>query len=215
MNLSRIVERIARLVFRREIADVHTHAVAQVVSYAALTNTCSIQPCIRRIRSEDPNNLTTVQLPQIDDVPVMHRGSGKCLLTVAPQAGSYGVLHVSERSLDNWILSGGIVDPSSARKFDIGDGFFDPGAYPAMLDGNNGSLAVPVNTDRIELRDRLGTSYVAVTDAGVVELNAVAGNITMAIDGTITATNTLGTFSLDGVTGQFAANGNFTVEGGE
>ncbi len=84
MSFARLIEKTARLVFRREIAAVHTSVIAQIVSFDTALNTCSVQPCIKRIRSEDPDNLGSVPLPQIDDVPVLQRGSGKLFLSVLP-----------------------------------------------------------------------------------------------------------------------------------
>ena len=194
MDIGRAIARIARRIFRVELADVHTHVVCQVVSYDENTNLVSLQPCIQRVRSGDPNNLTCIQLPQIDDVPVQQKGSGKCHLTVAPQDGSYGNLHVSERSLDSWMAQGGIVAPSSSRRFDIGDGFFEPGTYPQVDDGDNGKLSPAVRTDRIELRTRDLTAFVAVLDDGTVKIEAGGG-----------------TFTIDG-SGQVNINNNFTVD---
>ena len=130
--ISKLVKLVRSLVDEK-FADVHTHLPAQVVSYDAATNLVSIQPCIDRFRIDDPNNITSVHLPQIDDVPVHHYGSGKCLVTVAPQVDSYGTYHVCERSITKWISQGGIATPDTSRKFDISDGFFVPGIYPTVL----------------------------------------------------------------------------------
>lgn len=174
MNWLRNVQKLIRRLVDAAFADVHTHLPAQVISYNATENTCSILPCIKRIRTEDPNNMTTIPLPQIDDVPVKQFGSGKCLFAVAPQAGSYGVFHVAERSIDNWMNNGGIVEPSSARRFDLGDGFFDPGAYPLKADGDKGLVEIPIKTDRIELRTRTRAGYISLLDTDIVEINGTA-----------------------------------------
>jgi hypothetical protein len=181
MGWIRDIKILVRRMIQAALADVHTHIVAQVVSYTAATNTCSIQPCVTRIRAEDPQNMTTVELPQIDDVPVKQFGSGKCLLSVAPQAGSYGVFHVSEKDLENWLLQGGVVDPTNSKRFDLSDGFFDPGAYPLIPDGDNGALLVPIETDRIALRNRLNTCQVAALDDGTA---VIKGTTTTVNDGT-------------------------------
>jgi hypothetical protein len=169
--ISKIVKLI-RSIVDEKFADVHTHLPAQIVAYDSATNLVSIQPCINRIRIDDPNNLTSIRLPQIDDVPVHHLGSGKCLLTVAPQVGSYGSYHVSERSLTRWLNEGGTNPPDQARKFDITDGFFVPGLYTLIEDGDNGLIDPAVSEDRIELRTREKTTFVAVTDVGDVRINA-------------------------------------------
>lgn len=178
MSLISKIVRLIRTVFDEKLADVHTHLPAKVVSYNKATNLVSIQPCIDRMRIDDPNNTASIHLPQIDDVPVHHFGSGKCLLTVAPQAGSYGSYHVSERSLTKWLSQGGIATPDNHRKFDISDGFFIPGIYPLVPEGNDdehGLIDPEISEDRIELRTRTGNTFVSVLDNENVEITADTG----------------------------------------
>ncbi len=165
----RHIKKLIRRMINNAVSDIHTSMPAQVISYDAATNLVSIQPVINIIRSDDPDN-DVIQMPVLEDIPCKQFGSGKCLLTIAPQAGSYGVFHVSERSIENWIVEGGIVNPSSIKRFDISDGFFDPGVYPIMADGDNGLIVPPINTDRIELRTRLGTTFISVVDDGTIEI---------------------------------------------
>ena len=207
------IARLVRAITKRHLADVHTHLPAQVVSYNAATNTCSVQPCVKRMRTEDSNNLQTVTLPQIDDVPVMLFGSGKCIMTVAPQAGSYGLLHTTERAIENWMLQGGTVEPTSSRMHDISDSFFQPGAYPLIADGDNGLIAPPIEIDRIELRTRLGTTYVSVTDDNQVAIEANnIGNIFIDNDGKIEIYNASGSWEMKPSGQVDVNNGNFTVD---
>lgn len=173
------VRRIVRPIIAEEI---HTQIPARVVSYNGTANTCSIQPCIMQIRTEDPNNLETIELPQIDDVPVKMQGSGKLLLSVAPQVDSYGAFYVSEHDLELWISNGGITNPGTSRKFDYSDGWFDPGLYPLKADGDNGLISPAINTDRIGLRTRLGTTEISVLDDGTVEIVATGSSV--ILDGT-------------------------------
>jgi hypothetical protein len=194
--------------------EVHTQMPARVVSYNGHNNTCSIQPCINRIRTEDPNNLTIIELPQINDVPVKQCGSGKLLLSVAPQVDSYGVFYVCERDMELWKTNGGIVDPNSSRKFDLTDGWFDPGLYPLADDGDNGRILPALYTDRIGFRTRLGTSYIYLHDNGEIDLFADGTdsvNVRMQTNGTFTVSNTSGSIDLK-PSGQIDVNGNFTVD---
>jgi hypothetical protein len=112
-------------------------------------------------------------------------GSGKCVFTVAPQEGSYGALHVTQRSIANWIINGGIVEPGSIRKFDISDSFFVPGMYPTVVDGDNGKLQSPVNTDRIELRTRTGDTSISVIDDETVEIKNASATISIDSSGNV------------------------------
>lgn len=178
MGWTREIKRVAKAVFKLEMSQVRTHVPAQVVSFDSALNTCSVQPCIKILRTDDPNNTYTRELPQINDVPVRAFGSGKCLLTVAPQVGSYGYLHVSDRRLERWLTEGGIVEPISAQKFDISDCVFEPGLYPLVVDGDNGKLQSAVKTDRIELRTRSGSTFVAVVDDESIEIETT-GNVSI------------------------------------
>ena len=185
----RELKKLVRNMVRAETAEIRTHFPAKVEEYTAATNTCTIQPCIKAIRTEDAGNMTTIGLTVLKDVPVRQHGSGKLLVSLAPQAGSYGYCHVSDRCLEQWILNGGVVDPGSARRWDISDVWFDPGGYPLMPEGDNGLLAVPVATDRISLRTRLGLGTVSVLDDDTIEITTAAGTVTMDAAGVITLEN--------------------------
>ena len=180
MSWPRKLVALIRSIIKLEQALIHTHIPGQIISYNATTNLASIQPCVNIIRTTDPDNMGGLEQAVLEDVPVKHQGSGKIVLTCAPQVGSYGILHISERALDDWLVKGGKNNPSNARRFDLSDAFFDPGIYPLIVDGNNGLLVPPVNTDRIEMRTRLGTGYVAVVDDGNIEID---GLVTVKIGG--------------------------------
>ena len=177
--------KLIRDVFDEKIADVHTHLPARVVSFDASLNTCSIQLCVKRIRTDDPNNLTYVELPIIRDVPVHQFGSGKCLLSVSPQVDSYGSYHISERSISRWIKEGGVTEPESFRKFDISDGVFFPGIYPTVTDGDNGKLASAILTDRVELRTRTGDTTISVLDNESVLVKTANTTVTIDENGSV------------------------------
>jgi hypothetical protein len=186
MNFVGRINLLIKQIVRSLISDIHTHLPAQVVSYNSLTNTCSVQPCINRIRTDDPKNMSTVSWPPLEDVPVKQFGSGKCLFSVAPQVGSYGILHISERTIETWLAKGGVVDPNSTRKFDLSDSVFDPGIYPLVADGDNGLISPAIHTDRIELRTRVGTTYVAVKDDGTISIAVPSGSINIDTSGNAT-----------------------------
>ncbi|WP_255317127.1 hypothetical protein [Candidatus Magnetobacterium casense] len=56
-------------------------------------------------------------------------------------------------------------------------------------------MQASVKTDRIELRTRAGTAYMAVLDDGTIEIASPAGDIT-----------------INKTTGQVSINGNLTVD---
>jgi hypothetical protein len=193
MQWARLVVQVIKREIKKAFADLHTTMPAQVTGYDASTNTCSVRPCIKRIRTNDPEN-NSVEIGELKDVPVKLMGSGKLLLSIVPQVGSYGMLTCSERSIAEWMNSGGIVDPKTVRKFSLSDAIFDPGLYPLVDDGNNGKLAVPPATDRISLRTRTGNTEISVLD-----------------DETVVIKNATGSFEMKS-SGQVDINGNFTVD---
>lgn len=89
--------------------------------------------------------------PEIISCPVGFAGSDVIFgHKISP--GDEGLIYFSQRGVDNWINSGGIVPPMTMRKFDITDAFFDPrfrsmpniikgfkndGAWMATKDGAN------------------------------------------------------------------------------
>lgn len=182
MTLVSEIIKLCNAVVKRFLADVHTQMPARVVSYDAATNTCSIQPSIMRIRTDDPNNDGFIILPQIDNVPVKMQGSGKLFLSVCPQVDSYGEYRIQERSIAKWLNNGGSTSPDSLRKFHISDGVFDPGLYPLVADGDNGKIAIPPETDRIALRTRDNTGFIALTDKGDIECACGTAEFNSSVD---------------------------------
>jgi hypothetical protein len=189
---SKIVQLIRRII-EEKLANIYTQMPGQVVSYDDSKNTCSVQPCINRIRTNSASS-DFIKLPQLDDVPVKQFGSGKVHLTVAPQAGSYGAICFSMRSIAEWFINGGIVDPTNSRKFDLSNCWFDPGLYPDASDGDNGKIDSGINTDRIELRTRTGDTSIAVLDDETIEIKNSSATITIPSSGIVDI------------------NGNFTVD---
>lgn len=166
MNLGRAIRKLVNAIVSRRFSMVHTTIPAQVVSYDADTNTCSIQPCVRVLRMDDTDTGDS-QLPTLDDIPVQFAGSGDVFLTCPVHEGSYGVYHVAEDDINAWLAEGGIVSPQSVDRFNLDTGFFVPSA-PWMFDSSFGAIA----TDRFSIRTRTGTTEISVLENGDVEINA-------------------------------------------
>lgn len=193
----RDIKKVAARVFRSLQPTIRTHLVGQVVAYDPATNTAEIQPVVNAVRFGDPDNLTTKQLPVLADVPVQLPGSGKVWVAFGLAEGTYGTLHVSDRELETWLTTGGIVDPGDIRMHDISDCWFEPSLVHLVDDGDNGAFAEAIDTDRICLRTRTNTTQIAVKDDETIEVKNekctlvidVDGNVTLTTDGAITATS--------------------------
>lgn len=199
MSWIRKIKALVRAIVHRELSQVRTMTVGQVVEYDAASNSAKIRLCVRQIRTLDPNNLTTVDMPILEDVPVQQFGSGKLLLSVPPAVDSYGTVLFSDRDLEAWLMAGGTVDPTSSRRWDLSDAVFIPGLYPYVVDGDNGQLEDPLPTDRIALRTRSRDTEVAVLDDETVEVK-VNDDVTITIDGANIAIGGSGntTIAMDG-----------------
>ena len=211
---SREVAQIAEQVFSAQKYRIRTHVIAQVTAYDAATNTATVQPVTKAVRLTDPNNPTTVELPEISEVPVHQGGSGKLWCTLAPAVDTYGLLHISDRIIDDWLAAGGIVDPTGIRCHDLSDAVFYPSLLHLVDEGDNGKLAVPVETDRISLRTRTGKTEISVLDDETVEIRANdSATVTIATDGSVSVTAD-GDISIAKSTGESDTVGSASVDAG-
>lgn len=109
---------------RTGIATIHTSIPAVVVSYDAATQRATVQPCIKRRLGTGE----TFEYPALVDVPVKQPSTADYAIHLPVSAGTEGLLHFSERSLDEWLIEGGTgVEASDPRRFDEQDGVFAPG----------------------------------------------------------------------------------------
>ena len=225
MSWLREIKLLASRIAKAEASRVRTCTVGQITEYDATRNAVKIRLCVKSMRTEDPENLTTVEMPVLEDIPVQQFGSGKLLLSVPPSVNSYGTLFFSDRDLEAWLTTGGIVDPSNMRKWDLSDAIFAPGLYPFVVDGDNGQIEEAIKTDRISMRTRSGLTEISVLADESIAVNvndgkAVVtidkdGNVTITSKGDLSATAD-GDITIDGasvtVNGAFDCNGNLTVD---
>lgn len=163
-KLSELIERGAAQVLR----DVHTCIAAVVVSYDAATQTADVQPAIKEAYLEQDYD----PAPFVG-VPVKFPVFGDWVICAPLAVGQEVLLHVVERSTDEWIERGGRVGvPSDPRTFDEDDVFVDPGVIP-----RNKSLPATVATNNsLVLASRDGTTRIEIA-AGEVTINGASVKI--------------------------------------
>lgn len=165
-------------IFSSFMTDVHTSMPGQIVSFDSITQTCNVQPCLKRKYTGDDN---AVDLPVIEDVPVVFPGSDDLFLTFDLKENSYVLLIFSERSISSWMVSGGIVDPQRNRKHNLSDCIAIPGIIPTPS-----ILVGGVDSDAISLRNKANTTSIKIeTDTTITIENAV-GSIVISPAGTVT-----------------------------
>ena len=113
-------------VFRNKMIDVHTSIPAIVVSFDAVKKTKYAIPAIKR---KYEGSVEAEQLPLLVDIPVNFPQSSKAIVAFPLEAGDPVTLVFSERSLDFWKKSGGIVDPDDRRTHSLSDAVAFPGSF--------------------------------------------------------------------------------------
>jgi len=98
----------------------------------------NVQPCLKARYVVDPNSPNNPnnnsgflkQLPIIPNVIVQMPMGGGWSIKMPIKKGDSGLLIFSDRSLDNWFVNGGIVDPADTRHHNLNDAIFIPGLVP-------------------------------------------------------------------------------------
>ncbi len=167
------------------LKQVHTAIPAQVISFDAAKRTISCQPTLK-VTTKD-NILHN--LPVCSDVPVIFPGGGEFEITYDILPDSYVLLIFSERSIAQWLDSGGIIDPESYDRFSLSDAIALPGLLPdpsaaetkeiqssqIQMRNKDGSTTITVTSDSVKLDNSSGT--VELKSSGQVDINS--GNLTI------------------------------------
>jgi hypothetical protein len=162
-----------RLFFQAMIGGVHTAFPGMVQSYDPATMRAEIQPCLMRKYYNLPD---ATPLPTLLEVPVLFMSTGSIHIIAPPDVGSYVLIVCSERSLDSWLTSGGVVDPVNPRKFDLSDAVAIPGLFPLS---NAAAVAPSVAAGVLEIRNSAGTCIFSMSQT---EIGLQCGAAIPAVD---------------------------------
>jgi len=139
-------------IINRHLCEIHTALPCEIISYDHAKNLAIVQPVLKR---KYKNELESVKLPTIANVPVAFPRMGAGHLRFPVNAGDTGQLIVNERSIDGWQVAGGIIDPLDPRKFSLSDVVFYPGLAPnskAMVSSAaSTSLELKLNGSHFEI----------------------------------------------------------------
>ena len=144
----------------KKLCDLNTSLPAEIVRYDYDKNLAVVQPTLKRkYKSEN----SAVNLPNISNVPVAFQRMGNAHLRIPINIGDTGQLFFSQRSIDGWLVSGGIIDPLDPRKFSLSDAIFYPG-----LNVNSNPIRSSSDEKSVELK--LNNSWIEITDTGKFKL---------------------------------------------
>jgi len=171
-----------------QIGGMNTAMPGQIVDYDYSTQKATIQPVLNKVYT----NGDIVQMPILNNVPVMFPRAGGASLTFPVVKGDTCLLVFSSRSLDNWKESGGIVSPEDPRKFDLSDAVAIVGLYPfsevspalnnedVLLTYKNSSITIKVTGDVVvntSNKVAIGNSTTELLDVLSQTLNLLATSI--------------------------------------
>lgn len=166
------------------IEKIHTAMPGEIISYDYSTQKASIQPLLNRNWSSGsstapPNSINSFStpFPVLENVPVIFPRAGGASLTFPVVEGDTCLLLFMERSIDQWLTTGGQVTPLDPRKYDLSDGVAIMGLFPfsetskatnnndVLLTYNGSSFRIKQNGDIVietSSKIALGTSLVEV-----------------------------------------------------
>lgn len=147
---------------RAELANFWTALPCEVDSYDPDAVTVNVQPLIKIPIRTESGDIETVELPVIQDVPVMFLCAGGFTITHPINKGDECLVSFADRNIDLWWQSGGIQNPFDTRKHDLSDGFafFKPQSQTKKI-GN-------ISTENLEIRNDANTCKIQITPDGEI-----------------------------------------------
>ena len=107
--------------------------------------------CYPQIKRKFIGNRVAVDLPIINNVPVIFPRTGDSHILFPVKSGDFGQIIFNDRSIDLWQTAGAEIDPQDSRKFDLNDAVFVPGLFPLNKTPARGGASTSV-----EIKNRGG-----------------------------------------------------------
>lgn len=154
------IETVVQTAIDSALKELHTCLPGVVQAFDPIEQLADIQPTIqRKLKGE------LVNLPLLVGVPVRFpKVSGFCV-TMPLKEGDEVEVKFVERSIDNWLLDGGIRSANDVRMHSLSDAY----ATPMMYSQQN--KITDFDPDNMQIRNDAGTSFITLTASGDIILN--------------------------------------------
>lgn len=190
-------EQLADIQFWKRVFRLNTCIPAIIDQFDATTQRVAATPAIRGKFIDTDNKVSYIDLPKITNIPLAITKSAGLKITYPVEIGQNCTLIFSQRSIDNFIMAGGIQDPydgphperTQIRCMDMTDALCFPGVI------TDAETITDYATDAIEIRSADNTTKVSVKEnslkllQGNANIELTEGNINMTAD-TINITGT-------------------------
>jgi len=185
---------------RNALKDLHTAMPGIIDTFDPLTQTCTVQPAIKRIFVGGE----AVALPILINVPVSFPSAGGFSITLPVKQGDECLIIFSERSIDNWLQFGELKIPNDRRFHDLSDGVVIMGLK------SNPNVFTDYDPDNLVIRNiandvkvTIGAdNNIAIDTPGNIAMNAATQidivSPTVSIDGALNVTGAIAAESVDG-----------------
>jgi hypothetical protein len=140
------------------LAELHTCMPGQIEQYNSTTQKAEVKPLLKRAMKDG----TQLAYPIISDVPVCFPSGNDASITFPLSKGTIVLLLFSEKSLNNWVVSGNDSDTEQGRLHSLSDCIALPGIIPFN--------AVGKTTDSTAVEVSLKDQKIVIKADGSIEL---------------------------------------------
>lgn len=145
-----------------EILAIWTNLPCEVVSYDPDAVTVEVKPLIRVPVRTPEGSIKMIEIPILQDVPVMFPCAGGFTITHPINVKDECVVSFSSRNIDLWWQSGGVQNPFDTRHHDLSDGFayFKPQSQAKKIKN--------ISTESLEIRSDDNATKIQITPGGII-----------------------------------------------
>lgn len=145
---------IIKEAIRQNHLELNTMIPAKVISYDSSTQTCEVQPSLKRTLIDPPK---IISRPRLLDVPVVFPRAGASGSYFPLAAGDSVMLIFCQRSLDDWLEADGEVQVRDTRLHNISDAVVVPGLFPSGGKITNAKDAYTIDSKKLWMGDTTST----------------------------------------------------------
>ena len=112
---------VIRLALERQGRSLRVGLPGRVERFDAVNQLADVTPLLKETAFDEVGAEVVESLPVLTNVPVQFSGGGGYAVTFPVASGDACWLTFADRSLDEWIDRGGVVDPIDLRRHDFAD----------------------------------------------------------------------------------------------
>lgn len=135
-------------------AATYTAMPGIVVSFDPEAVTVSVRPVVQGTVQASTGAYSTVDLPVLEDVPVVFPRGGNCTLTFPISAGDEVMLVFSSRCIDGWWQTGQVSPAIDSRMHSLSDAVAIPGPFSQLTKIGG------ISTSATQLRSNDGSTFI-------------------------------------------------------